>query len=286
MGDPWSPQALAAVPRTRPVLLMGTGLTAVDVALTLFRTGQSAQVTAVSRHGLLPRTHPKGETAAPPVLLPPRLPSSLPALVRVVRRAADHCGDWRAVMNVLRPRLNEVWASLSVADQERFLRHLGRHWEIHRHRMAPAVAEELAELQASGALRVRAVGPDGRDPRLGQCSGQAATVSWGDGFGATVSCTGPGRLPAAADGLVRTLLDEGRARLGPHGLGLDVSPDGNVVRRDGQPIPRLWLVGPLRRGRFWETTAVPEIRAQARDLVTALACGPSERGRIPDLVPR
>ncbi|MET9021944.1 hypothetical protein ABZV93_18345 [Actinopolymorpha sp. NPDC004070] len=189
-------------------------------------------------------------------------------------------------MDAMRPRLNEVWASLSVADQERFLRHLARHWEIHRHRMAPTVAEELAGLQAAGALRLRAVGPDGRDPRSGQRSGERMTPPGKDGFGATVTCTGPGRLPAAADGLVRTLLDEGQARLGPHGLGLDVSPHGNVVGRDGHPNPRMWLVGPLRRGRFWETTAVPEIRAQARDLVTALACGPSGRGRIPELVPQ
>ena len=85
---------------------------------------------------------------------------------------------------------------------------------------------------------------------------------------------------------MRTLLDEGQARQGPHGLGLDVSPYGNILARDGKPNPRLWLVGPLRRGRFWETTAVPEIRAQARDLATALARGRSERARLPNLVPQ
>jgi uncharacterized NAD(P)/FAD-binding protein YdhS len=35
----------------------------------------------------------------------------------------------------------------------------------------------------------------------------------------------------------------------------------------------VWLVGALRRGARWETTAVPEIRAQARRLAMDLVAG-------------
>jgi len=37
---------------------------------------------------------------------------------------------------------------------------------------------------------------------------------------------------------------------------------GSIAGTDGQ----VWLVGPLRRGERWETTAIPEIRAQAAAL--------------------
>jgi uncharacterized NAD(P)/FAD-binding protein YdhS len=90
-------------------------------------------------------------------------------------------------------------------------------------------------------------------------------------YGAVVNCAGPGRLPAAADPLVASLLADGLARVGPHGLGLDIGPGGRLVGRSGAAQDRLWLVGPLRRGALWETTAVPEIRAQARCLAVDLA---------------
>jgi len=52
-------------------------------------------------------------------------------------------------------------------------------------------------------------------------------------------------------------------RPGPHGIGLDVTPDGRVHRA-------MWTIGPMRRGALWETTAAPEIRAQARALARRL----------------
>jgi len=89
-------------------------------------------------------------------------------------------------------------------------------------------------------------------------------VQW---FGAVVNCAGPGRLPAAAGSFARSLLNDGHARLGPHGLGLDIDADGRLIGADGRARENLWLIGPLRRGARWETTAVPEIRTQARALI-------------------
>ena len=85
-----------------------------------------------------------------------------------------------------------------------------------------------------------------------------------------VNGAGPGRLPGAAPAVVRDLLDAGLARVGPHRLGLDVDPAGRLVAADGAVHRWLWVIGPLRRGGLWETTAVPEIRAQARQLAADL----------------
>jgi uncharacterized NAD(P)/FAD-binding protein YdhS len=92
-------------------------------------------------------------------------------------------------------------------------------------------------------------------------------------FGAVVNCAGPGRLPAAAGPFVGGLLAAGQARVGPHGLGLDIDPSGRLLDTGGRPQRGRWLIGPLRRGAQWETTAVPEIRAQAAALPSALTGG-------------
>jgi uncharacterized NAD(P)/FAD-binding protein YdhS len=80
----------------------------------------------------------------------------------------------------------------------------------------------------------------------------------------------------AGDPLVRRLLDGGRARVGPHALGLDIDGAGRLRAADGVPDDRVSVIGPLRRGARWETTAVPEIRAQAHRLAGTLS-GAQER---------
>jgi uncharacterized NAD(P)/FAD-binding protein YdhS len=265
--DPWRDGALEALPKDRPVLLVGTGLTAVDVALTLTSAGRTAPVVAVSRRGLLPLTH--AVTAAPP--LRPALGdcAGLREVIRVVRAAAGEAGDWRAVVDGLRPDLDRLWAALTPAEQDAFLRHLARPWECHRHRMAPAVAARVAWLRAQGLLRVRAGGL--RTVTPAEDGGLVAELAGGLlAVGGIVNCAGPGVLPAAAGPLVAELLAEGVARVGPHGLGLDIDQYGRLVGADAR-TRGVWVLGPLRRGARWETTAVPEIRDQARRLAHDIA---------------
>jgi uncharacterized NAD(P)/FAD-binding protein YdhS len=269
IADPWRSGALDAIPADAPVLLIGAGLTAVDVALSLTADGtRRAPITAVSRRGQLPLSHTVA--AAPPSA--PALDdcATLRDVVRAVRASAAEAGDWRAVVDGLRPYLDELWLAFTPAEQDAFLRHLARPWECHRHRMAPSVAVRVAELRAAGALLVRSGGV--RSVTTAADGGLLADVGGvPQRFAAVVDCSGPGRLPESAGPLVRALLDAGLARVGPHGLGLDIDAAGHVIAADGAVQPRLWLVGPLRRGARWETTAVPEIRAQARRLALDLA---------------
>lgn len=271
VADPWRPGALDAVPADAPVLLIGAGLTAVDVALTLTAGGdRSAPVLAVSRRGLLPLSHTAA--AAPP--LKPEIDdcARLTDVIRVVRAAAGEAADWRTVVDGLRPFLDRLWGALTPAEQDAFLRHLARPWECHRHRMAPQIALRIADLRAGGAFQVRAGGLRSLAPAAG--GGLSAELADGRSvFGTVINCAGPGRLPGGADPLIAGLLATGVVRVGPHGLGLDVDPRGQVI--GGAPAA-ISLIGPLRRGTFWETTAVPEIRAQAREL--ALASRPEVLG--------
>jgi uncharacterized NAD(P)/FAD-binding protein YdhS len=298
VADPWRPGALDALPEG-PILLIGTGLTAVDVALSLSNAGRQ-DLTAVSRHGLLPQPHrrPAAATGEPVAVglaasaqvaagqatasaqaatvaeLPELLAAgSVAGLLRSLRRLAADTRDWRAVFDALRPHWDALWQSLPEPGQHRFLRHLARYWEVHRHRMAPDVADAIGELRDSGSLRIRAAelcGIEAADQgvrvALRERHGGAITAPT---FAAVVNCTGPGRI-VESDPLVRALVAEGMARPGPYRLGLDTDPHGALLRRDGSAHPALWTLGPTRRGVLWETTAAPEIRAQARALAVAL----------------
>lgn len=264
VADPWAKGVLEAIPSDVPVLLIGAGLTAIDVAMTLTAERErDAPITAVSRRGQLPLTHTA--VAAPPIGLSLDDCTTLRDIVRAVRAEAARAGDWRAVVDGLRPHLDEMWTAFTPDEQESFLRHLARPWECHRHRMAPLVGARVASMRGEGRLEVRAGGVRSMTaPAAGGFLVELeAGVQW---FGAVVNCAGPGRLPGAAGSFVGRLLREGQARVGPHNLGLDIDAAGRLIGADGRVSPDRRLIGPMRRGARWETTAVPEIRAQARSL--------------------
>ncbi|MGW8747922.1 FAD/NAD(P)-binding protein [Streptomyces sp. NPDC055794] len=271
VADPWAPGALDGVAGEEDVLLVGTGLTMVDVAVTLARPGRVLH--AVSRHGLLPQEHlPVAATAD----RPPELDGSqgLDALRRGVRRYLAACrrsrGDWRPAMDGLRPVTAALWQQLSAEDRRRFLKEDLRAWEVHRHRVAPSTAVALRALRACGRLRVAAAEVVRAVP-----DDDAVTVVLSDGrqlrAGAVVNCTGSRMdLRRTDDPLVRSLLERGHARTGPADVGLDTRDDGRLVPAAGAPAARLWTIGAARRGNLLETTAVPEIRAQAGEVAGAV----------------
>jgi hypothetical protein len=160
------------------------------------------------------------------------------------------------VFDAIRPHTNELWAALPERERARLLRHVARHWEVHRHRMAPQIAARVDEVVESGRLRISRGVVANADPAPG---------TW------IVNCTGPNfDLSASPDPLIRDLLTSGRARPGHCGQGFDTAPDGRLVDRIGTPSAQISTIGPLRRGTLWETSAIPEIRAAADDLVARL----------------
>ena len=144
----------------RPVLLLGTGLTMVDVVLTLGAAGHRGPLVALSRHGLSPRAH--GVLHSPAIELELAPPTGLSALTRSIRRAARHAEaegeetDWRSVVDAVRSGAQELWQRFSPDERQRFLRHLRPFWDAHCHRIPPAVANRIEALRASGQLRVEA----------------------------------------------------------------------------------------------------------------------------------
>ncbi|MBM7173352.1 FAD/NAD(P)-binding protein, partial [Streptomyces sp. G44] len=240
VADPWAPGALDTIGGTGDILLVGTGLTMADVAVTLARPGRVLH--AVSRHGLVP--HPHLVPAAPPV--PPGPldgTGGLDTLRRDIRRHLSACrrerGDWRPGMDGLRPLTSVLWQQLTDADRARFLREDLRGWEVHRHRLAPPTAARLRALRERGRVRVAAA--EVVDATVDR---DAVRVRLGDGrrlrVAAVVNCTGARTdLHRAGDPLVDCLLRSGTARPGPAGQGLDTAGGGTRVPAAGPAAP-LW----------------------------------------------
>jgi uncharacterized NAD(P)/FAD-binding protein YdhS len=283
IADPWKPRALDAVAGDRPVVIVGTGLTMVDIALELASRGHTGGMTAISRRGLVPQPHRHGTSPPSYGHLPPDLIATAPTAsnyLRAVRRHARKLEregiDWREVVASLRPVTPRLWRALPDAEKSRFLRHLRPYWEVHRHRMAPELWAALHELVATTRLQVVAARLTSVEPaedslrvsfrRRERAHSETVSVS------AVINCTGPeSDVRRLRDPLVRDLIARGLATCDTAGLGIRVDDAYRVIGSTGAPSPVLSLTGPLLKGEFWEATAVPELRVHAARLAERIA---------------
>ena len=288
VSDPWAPGALEAARRGDRVLLIGTGLTMVDVALSLGKIGSVRRMTAVSRGGMLPRRHrsnPQRVLRPFPMPSPLRLGSLLTTLCSEIESAPTRGQDWRDVVDSLRMVAADVWRALPEDDRRGFHGHLSRIWEVHRHRLPPASALAIEHLGDAGRLEIEQAGiasfaESRRRVRVGLQRPGGGELETAD-FDCVVNCTGcSADLRDSGDALVRDLLDGGKARPGPLGLGLDAEPDGTLLDRDGEPSPRVFAMGPLLRGLLWESTAIAECRSQASALADRLSAPVAEKPEV------
>jgi uncharacterized NAD(P)/FAD-binding protein YdhS len=278
--DPWVPAALGRLAPGGDVLLVGTGLTMVDVALRLVQERPRVRLVGLSRTGLLPIPHrwPQG-----PVELgyrPPPPGTSLRAQARAFRAAvsaaAGRGGDARDVVDAMRPYTQAIWKGFSDDDRRRALRAYTRVWAINRNRMAPAAWDWIEQLRARGSLAIVAGSPVAVAP-AGE--GLAVTVRRRGAdadevmrFDAVVNCVGPADSPfGAGDPLYDRLLERGLARPHPLGLGLDTGAGGAVCDAEGTPQPWLRTLGWMRRGELWESVAIAELRDQAAEIARGVS---------------
>jgi uncharacterized NAD(P)/FAD-binding protein YdhS len=267
----WDDGALRCADPEDEILLLGTGLTAVDAVIGLRANGHRGTIWMVSRRGLLPHEH-RLLDAPPDVDLDATSMRDLLSAARAVDRRAH---SWRASLDALRPRTNALWQALSADDQRRFVRHVMPYWNVHRHRMAPEIAASISSEIAAGTLRMLA-GRTGRFEvtRSGlrvsiALRGEERNVELR--IGRAINCSGPTHDPRLIDNpLVGNLLTQGVMQTSPLGIGISVAPSGAMRDASGADSQRAFAIGPMRYGTLIETTAIPEIRAQADELATLL----------------
>lgn len=277
--DPWDPGALEGLDAEASVVVVGSGLTSIDVITGLRQRGHRGSIVLVSRGGRFPLPHTKQH--ADPVSYDPAelalgVDAALAAVRREARRLIKEGKDWQPAIDGVRPHTTATWKAWSDVDRACLLNRLKPFWEIHRHR-APARALESIEVErwngtirlVAGSIHALRPGADGRAAVVVRSSDGTLLRLSAD---RVVNCA----VPAASvgetlDPLIGSMLRMGRACFDGRGLGLRTDPEGRLVSALGLIQPRLHLVGALGRGELWKSPAVPELRQQAATVASSLA---------------
>lgn len=272
IDNPWRLGWLSRVGRTDELCILGSGLTMIDQALSLRAQGHRGRIHVLSRRGLVPHPHPT-RRAAP---VTPDLPDNreISILLHALRRQVENGADWRGVVDGLRPQTQALWQSLSKDQRSRFLRHALAWWNIHRHRIAPEVFARFNALRTDGTVIVhsgflRSIDQDGAGARVqfrrrGTQEVSSFHAEW------IVNCTGMERAGIGHSPLLSEMRDRQMIAMDELGLGISVDGQSRVLAPNGRPQPGLFAAGALTAGQFWEITAVPDIRVQAKALAETI----------------
>ncbi|MBT3552010.1 MAG: NAD(P)-binding protein [Rhodospirillaceae bacterium] len=279
--NPWDLAQLSEIPADAKLLIVGTGLTMADLAVTLLRDGPGRRITAVSRRGLYPlaqRSHPPSETVWEALIRPVPafverhgVPKSALAVLRAHRadiaQLAAEGIEWQVAFDELRDAAHRLWPSLPAAEQQRYFRHLSPWYETHRFRLPPQTGAKLDNYRQDGRLKYRAgflthaSDEDGR-LRVGfRARGQNLETE--TLYDAVINCTGPERDPARAGNLLLAqMIGDDIAAASPFGMGLEVDQECRSLSADGAVMENLHIIGPMTRSRFGEINGIPTIAQQ------------------------
>jgi uncharacterized NAD(P)/FAD-binding protein YdhS len=281
--DAWDECGLATLPKAGRILVLGAGLSALDVIGLLEARRFEGSVVVLSRHGLLPRPDDDSFRSVPALSVEAvgQAPVSLRGLIRWMRELAE-AGEkrgvpWPLAVGQLRPHLSELWRRLSPRDRARFVRSVRPFWDVLDH-AAPAGtlamvdrmrAEQRLEVVAARVVRCEAR-PEGLDLEMALRNGGRRK----ERFDAIVRGVGPALgYSDVKTPLLQSLLAEGAAALDPSGLGIVTDERGALVSRDGRSSERYFALGALCRASHWGGAAVPEIAVHAQKLAEHLRSG-------------
>ena len=278
IGNSWDFAALDGIDHDCPVLLIGSGHTAID---TLFRLTSShpRKVFLVSRRGLRPHVHRSMAHQTPLLVAFPSYLHEVPCTVRAYLHALrnevakrERCGgNWRDVINELRPHTSAIWSRFNLAERRRFLIHTVAFWDIHRHRISPSAHWRLTQMLNSGQVEIIPAYIQSYDPcdegvnvRLRLRHEETTKVVRVD---TVVNCTGPNyNISTSTMPLIKQLSNDGLLKQDSMKIGLELDDQYQLIDSHGTPVNRLYYVGPMLKARYWEAIAVPELRGHTLDL--------------------
>ena len=271
--NPWRLSWLTHVGPQDRVCILGSGLTMIDQVLGLRSHGHRGRIDVLSRRGLAPHGHAR-DPKPPAAIEIDAKAATLSQILHNIRRQVRSGTDWRSLMDGLRHRTQGIWQDLAPAERSRFLRHALPWWNIHRHRVAPDIYDRFEQLRQQGVIDFHAGylkkltdAGDRIDIEYRKRGGRETCVLSVDWI---VNCTGMERAGLAHSPLLQEMRRQGFVVADPLGLGISVDRNSQALNSEGGVQSKLYAVGALTAGQFWEITAVPDIRAQAEQVAAQI----------------
>ena len=255
------------------ITIIGSGLTMIDVLVSLRRYSYAGKINIISPHAYIPQAHNNNPLPNVKPFIEEakiyRLTELLSIVNQQLKKAKNEALNPHSVIDAMRPHLQYIWLNFTLFEKQQFLRHLRHKWGVARHRAPAQTMAIFNEFQSAGTINLvkgRIFDIKKTDSEFEINYTHSKTGQQSLKTECIINCTGPEsnylQIPSI---LVKNLIKNGFFE--PDSINYGINADKN-----GEISPNVYTIGPPLKGILWESIAVPEIRLQAKDLASKIIC--------------
>ena len=277
--NPWN-YKLDSIDTQKPIFIIGNGLTMVDTVIQLREQNRSNKIISLSPHGfhILPHrnftyTLPDwvSELSQQPTLL-----ELVSAINKQLKSLNKHGISAEPLIDSIRPHTQRFWRGFSQYEKKRFMRHFRHLWGLARHRLPFVTYDIIQKERINGSLSIISGNIISAQPAengieiiyFDKTIKQNQTIL----AEALINCTGPeSDITKTNSSLLQNCLKKGYIQQDDLKLGVSANINTfKTINAAGKEYGKLFAIGSLLRGELWESTAVNELRSQAKNLAAAI----------------
>jgi uncharacterized NAD(P)/FAD-binding protein YdhS len=275
-GNPWSNNVLKNAHKFKQLLIIGNGLTMVDTVIGLQQSGFKGTIYSISPNGfnILPHrnnglVYKKLNEEIRGIQNLKCITSSVFKHIRIVRKFGLSA---EPVIDSLRPNVQHIWQHLQLAEKKVFLSRLRHLWGVARHRIPLHIHDRIQQLRIEKKLHIIAGQIKNielnHDKAIIDYYNKKTGLNESVQVGRVVNCTGPNSdISKTSSKLLGQLFEDGLISQDELKLGLKVDTQSyQLIKQDGEVNKCFYTLGTHLRGELWESTAVNELRCQAKDV--------------------
>jgi len=278
--NPWLINSVQHVNTSKPILIIGNGLTMVDTVMGLREQHFTNTIYSISANGfnILPHRHSGLKYTGLVDELKENI--TLRELVSLINKHIRLVRSFGVsavpVIDSLRPYTQKIWLSFSDNDKQLFISRLRHLWGVARHRFPTHIHDFIQQQRIDGKLHILS----GKLLDMNENNG-VISVDYKNNrtkeieqleVGRVINCTGPeSSIANLKDHFLNKCLQKGVLTQDKFLLGINADPKTyEILNKEGTMNENLFTLGTNLRGLFWESTAVGELRKQTEQLATTI----------------
>lgn len=253
------------------VTIVGSGLTMIDVVVSLQRNNFRGKINVISPHGYIPQAHSEQASQSAKFDIDETKKYSLLEVLHLVNKqiknAKKNNTSLHSLIDALRPHVQILWQQFTLKDKQQFLRHLRHKWGVARHRASLDRMEIITQLIEAKQLhiikgRIASIITNNNGFEVNYKTSNNEVLKFETEI--IINCTGPeSDFENIEMPLIQQLLKDEIIAVDDLHYGIKANADGEISER-------LFTLGSPLKGILWESTAIPEIRVQAKNIATIL----------------
>ncbi len=273
VANSWTVNPFEHLAPNDSVLIIGTGLSMIDLAVSLKKQNHQGKIYALSRNGLLPKPHGNAPVyQLSKDVLSEDIEQLYQNILSEIELAKQSNIGWISVLDALRPQSVNIWKTLSKESKKLFLQKYRNRWDIHRHRIPASSAVEIEAMIKQGQFEVL-TGSVSKVERTGEAFSVQYNTASVVLVNYVINCTGPsGDYTKTGNTLLKNLIAKGMMKQDELLIGIETGEAGEILKQGNTPLQNAFAVGPLRKANEWESIAIAEIRVHAEQTAQAILC--------------